>query len=268
MYTQCPHCEAIFRVSMKEITTAHGQLRCGECGHIFNAMNSLSSTLPGDSGGLEQNPKAHGGVGNGSDSNLAQGITKSTYNNAKMSTESSGSSVHNTPTKPSLGNAKSTTPTQDRARKYMLWAGMGLVTILFLQTLYVSRNWLAHQPATAGITRSVCKTLGCSITPKRDPTKIEIISHNVYAHPNEPGSLIITATMRNTASYGQPLPLIEVSFLDKNNHTIALRRFRPEEYTPKNRADKKLFTPNETLYFRMKIKDPGKEAVTFQFNFL
>ncbi|MEE9351590.1 MAG: zinc-ribbon and DUF3426 domain-containing protein [Thiotrichaceae bacterium] len=239
MYTQCPHCEAIFRVSMKEITAAHGQLRCGECSNTFDAMNSLSSTLPD---GLDQSMQ-----------------TKT----AENSTHPVLSKIKNSKDKP-----YSATPSQDRARKYMLWAGLGLITLLLLQALYGSRNWLAHQPLTSQATRSACKTLGCSITPQRDPTKIEVTSRNVYAHPNEPGSLIITATMRNTAPYEQPLPLIEVSFLDKNTDTVALRRFRPEEYTPKSRVDKELFIPNETITFRIKIEDPGKEAVTFQFNFL
>lgn len=249
---------------MKEITTAHGQLRCGECGHTFDAMNSLSSTLPN---GLEQATEQ-------AETTRQNSNLKDLQKDTTATTETSVNNSRHTPTKPALGTSdksgkvESTTPAQDRARKYMLWSGIGLVTLLLLQTLYVSRNWFAHQSATAELTRSVCKVLGCSITPQRDPTKIEIISHNVYAHPNEPGSLIITATMHNKAPYGQPLPLVEVSFLDKNNKTVALRRFSPQEYTPKNRADKKLFAPNETLYFRIKIKDPGKEAVTFQFNFL
>ncbi len=239
MYTQCPHCEAIFRVNMKEITAAHGKLRCGECRNTFDAMDSLSSTLPD---GLEQTM---------ADKNITQ-------KHPVLSRTKNASS----------DNHYSATPSQDRARKYMRWVGFGLVTLALLQTLYVSRNWLAHQPVTSSVTRSICKTLGCSITPKRDPTKIDVTSRNVYAHPNEPGSLIITATMKNKAAYEQPIPLIEVSFLDKDNHTIALRRFRPEEYTQESRTNKKLFTANETITLRIKIEDPGKEAVTFQFNFL
>ena len=46
MYTQCNHCKAIFRVTMKELTAAQGLLRCGECDAIFDAMKSLSTTLP------------------------------------------------------------------------------------------------------------------------------------------------------------------------------------------------------------------------------
>jgi len=46
MFTQCTHCGAVFRVRMKELTVAQGQLRCGECDAIFNAMDSLTTTLP------------------------------------------------------------------------------------------------------------------------------------------------------------------------------------------------------------------------------
>ncbi|QTR48893.1 MJ0042-type zinc finger domain-containing protein [Candidatus Thiothrix anitrata] len=46
MYTQCSHCKAIFRVTMKELTAAQRLLRCGECDTIFDAMKSLSTTLP------------------------------------------------------------------------------------------------------------------------------------------------------------------------------------------------------------------------------
>ena len=46
MFTQCAHCGAVFRVRMKELTVAQGQLRCGECDGIFNAMDTLTTTLP------------------------------------------------------------------------------------------------------------------------------------------------------------------------------------------------------------------------------
>ena len=46
MYTQCQHCKAIFEVSMREVTIAAGKLRCGECNEVFDAMLTLSTTLP------------------------------------------------------------------------------------------------------------------------------------------------------------------------------------------------------------------------------
>ena len=46
MYTQCTHCKAVFRVDMKEVTTAQGQLKCGECLNTFHSIDSLSTSRP------------------------------------------------------------------------------------------------------------------------------------------------------------------------------------------------------------------------------
>ncbi len=57
MYTQCEQCKAIFRVNMREVTVAKGQLRCGECNAIFNATKSLSTTMPASFEELESAKK-------------------------------------------------------------------------------------------------------------------------------------------------------------------------------------------------------------------
>lgn len=42
MYTQCPHCETIFRLSAEALRAASGQVRCGRCGEAFNALARLA----------------------------------------------------------------------------------------------------------------------------------------------------------------------------------------------------------------------------------
>lgn len=42
MYTQCPDCTTVFRVSADVLRTAQGQVRCGVCAHSFNALENLS----------------------------------------------------------------------------------------------------------------------------------------------------------------------------------------------------------------------------------
>ena len=41
MYTQCPRCETIFRVSAEILRAAAGQVRCGRCGAAFSALAHL-----------------------------------------------------------------------------------------------------------------------------------------------------------------------------------------------------------------------------------
>ena len=42
MFTQCPKCETIFKLSAEVLRAAAGEVRCGRCGEIFNALSSLA----------------------------------------------------------------------------------------------------------------------------------------------------------------------------------------------------------------------------------
>ena len=46
MYTQCPQCEAAFRITVDVLQQARGQVRCGSCDHAFNALDHLSEEPP------------------------------------------------------------------------------------------------------------------------------------------------------------------------------------------------------------------------------
>ncbi len=42
MFTQCPACETIFKLSAEVLRAAAGEVRCGRCGEVFNALRSLA----------------------------------------------------------------------------------------------------------------------------------------------------------------------------------------------------------------------------------
>jgi predicted Zn finger-like uncharacterized protein len=42
VYTQCSKCETVFRLSAEVLRAAGGQVRCGKCGEIFNALAHLA----------------------------------------------------------------------------------------------------------------------------------------------------------------------------------------------------------------------------------
>ncbi|SEA06332.1 MJ0042 family finger-like domain-containing protein [Thiothrix caldifontis] len=242
MYTQCNHCNAIFRVTMKELTAAQGLLRCGECDNIFDAMKSLSQTLP------EERRFAKLGT--------AVSVDLSDV----MSNTSSQPIRRPTIRLPHL-------TLQHPLGYYLLRIGVVvLALLLLLQALYSSRHWLARQPVTTTLTRQICELLGCTITPPRDIRKINLLSRNIYSHPNTPKVLTISAAIQNDAAFPQPYPLIEISFLDQNNAVLALRRFSPEEYIQDFNGElMQIGVPDELL---LNITDPGETAVRFQFRFM
>ena len=42
MYTQCPDCATVFRVTADALRSAQGNVRCGVCSTSFNALENLS----------------------------------------------------------------------------------------------------------------------------------------------------------------------------------------------------------------------------------
>lgn len=51
MYTQCPGCGTVFRVTAAVLRAAHGQVRCGVCDATFDALRDLTDEIEGDAGG-------------------------------------------------------------------------------------------------------------------------------------------------------------------------------------------------------------------------
>lgn len=255
MYTQCNHCKAIFRVTMKELTTAQGLLRCGECDNIFDAMKTLSTTLPEERRFLDISST-------GTTGELTETTSKPTpFDNgffSKKEAKSTGNTLRGT-----------ATPYRRRILSSRLFLGIGisaLALLFLLQLAYTGRNWLAQYPLTANVTQKLCRQLGCEIHLPRDLEKINILSKNVYSHPNAPGILTISLSIQNDAVFAQPFPLIEISFLDKSNNVIALRRFTPTEYIKNfHNETMKPGIPSELL---LNISDPGTEAVRYQFRFM
>jgi predicted Zn finger-like uncharacterized protein len=61
VYTQCSKCETVFRLSAEALRAAGGQVRCGRCGEVFNALARLAEEAtafpPGESS-LESETRA------------------------------------------------------------------------------------------------------------------------------------------------------------------------------------------------------------------
>ena len=51
MYTQCSKCETVFKLSAEVLRAAGGQVRCGRCGELFNALARLAEDSTAFAGG-------------------------------------------------------------------------------------------------------------------------------------------------------------------------------------------------------------------------
>ena len=250
MYTQCSHCRAVFRVTMKELTAAQGLLRCGECDTIFDAMKALSTTLPDERSAA---PATMASESSALDKRIK--LLPQNETGRRLSGDTG------------IDSARSTAKKAPRSRKFLYMSLIALGLLLLLQLAYTARGWFMQSPATSSLTQSLCSVIGCTVEIPRDVEHIQMLSHNVYTHPNSPNVLIISTSIQNNADFSQPYPLLEISFTNPAAEIVALRRFTPAEYLGAEKADE-LMPKGVPREFTVNIADPGKDAVRFQFRFL
>lgn len=212
---------------MKELTTAQGKLRCGECEGVFNAMDSLSTKLPN-----HEDP---------SEKVSFDSLNKKQQINY---TASNRKPVQDTVT---LRESEGTTKSSNTKKKVL--AALLMITLLSALAVQI---WLSRDIWFSQL---------------RQPDKIQLSSKKVFSHPSQPGTLIITASIKSLTKDSQPFPYLEARLLDASNKTIALRRFRPHEYLEKYQSGELLKGNTETA-IKLKIEDPpGNRAKHFQFSF-
>ncbi len=156
-----------------------------------------------------------------------------------------------------------------RPRHRLAW-GLGclvLALVLGAQLVWAERVPLTADATTRPWLSQACAWFGCRLPPVRDLADLEILSRDVRPHPNVPNALLISATLRNDAPFTQPYPVVSITLSDLDANRIAMRRFRPSEYIvdPKVRAAG--LAPGATAALMFEVKDPGRNAVAFQFGF-
>ena len=147
-------------------------------------------------------------------------------------------------------------------------ANIALIAVLLGQYAYFNREELTQYPDLRPGLTQFCNVLGCDVPLLKDPSRISLANRVVQSHPGYEHALLIDATLVNEAAFTQAYPELELRFSDLDNRLVAGRRFRPAEYLPPGTDIPKGMTPRQPVRFSLEIADPGKQAVSFQFNLL
>lgn len=297
MQTQCPHCDTRFRVTESQVNTADGFVRCSVCKEVFNAIEvaeqdehqpSLLNPEQRQETYQEQSQDDSSEETYGknfaandyeiledtpppkeidfSETSATDDLRKDTFDFFDEAENESLSHVVPEQYKSPYTEESSTTSN-------ILW---GLGTLLLIATLFIEYTWfnrdqLIQNPTLQNWADKLCQQVECKNIAMRDPTKIELISRNVYSHPNRKKALMINLTMKNHADFAQPFPVMQIKFSDVRGGNVAARRFLPAEYLPaefQQQLATQLLEPDTNMTFTMEIQDPGKQALTYEFDFL
>jgi len=302
MQTQCPHCDTKFRVTETQVSIADGIVRCGVCKETFNAYEVsgqddhqaplLDDDLPHEIETITATPLDEAPEADQEDSNPVfegqpvevQAIEDQTagetahFNEASTTDESRKDAfdffdedINDTlqyVVPDELRN--SYTSRSQLFTSSVLWSTgiLLLIVSLFIEYAWFNRHQLNQVPELQVWIEKLCQRVDCNDASIRDPSKIEMVNRNIYSHPNESNALMVNVTMKNNADYAQPYPVMQIVFSDIRGGNVAARRFLPTEYLQINAELLPLIQPEASISLTLEIQDPGKQAKTYEFNFL
>lgn len=139
--------------------------------------------------------------------------------------------------------------------------GILLILLLAVQLLFIFRQELLSEPSLAGAMIHLCEAFHVSDCARLDLDQLILLESRV--EPFRRG-LNATGSMVNQAVFAQPLPDIELRFIDRNGKVMMGRRFPPRIYRLPEHADIQVLSPGQSLAFALQVEDPGTTAWSFR----
>ena len=251
MYTKCPECRAIFRVTTEQASIADGLVRCGLCDAVFNCKDCVHKDNEGPdtqttTSALEKQPLLNGDLQHDDEILIV---------------------AEKIPTmlRDDLGNGILSKP--NAPMRIALWtAGAIVFAIFFLgQITYwqdvdvLPQSWVDKFCMAAKIK--------CNSGAQRDLAAIKVLNRNIYAHPNVADALMITSSFVSQSAASQPFPLLGVTLLDTQGTVVATRRFTPEDYLVDKTLATTLMQPDQPVGARLEVFDPGSTVIAYEIEF-
>jgi predicted Zn finger-like uncharacterized protein len=282
MFTQCPACRTMFRVTAADLAAAEGRVQCSKCEGVFDGHAHLLSDQEaarapdpriaddgppiGDLFGTSHLIESTD-VGSGVLDDAAlddQAIADSALAAAVHAAEEGPAIVDRT-----LPNVNDGFPTlRDAGRpreKIGRWIAVCVVLGLALvgQVVHANRDVFARDPAVGTLVVDAYQAMRLPITAPSDLGALTIARTEVTSHPLYDGVLYITATVSNDAAFPQPLPLLRVRLDDRWGEALGVRMFMPSEYLRTPPAPGARAEPGRSYAIALEVLDPGNDAVGY-----
>lgn len=238
MYTRCPDCESTHVVNATLLAQSRGSVRCGRCGCKFDALESLFDEWPAAGAtpppaGARYRPPVLG-------------------NRQDLAAPFGPATVHH-----------------GRSGAGRVWGALAfLLAALTLANLaWTFRAELAAEPAVRAALREFGLARESLEPPFRDPDRLQVISRDLHSHPTRAGLLVLSATFVNRASRSQAWPELELTLLDPDGRTVAVRRFSVDEYLPGEGEPPPMLGPEVHVPVLLEFVNPGDLATGFTIAF-
>lgn len=259
MYTQCPSCATVFVVTSEQLQLAEGEVRCGLCSEVFQAVDSLAHEIP------PPRPEAFAAE------TPAAPATPMPEPPAKPAGERAARAAVDWVERV-LGLEGEPGESASPQRPWLPVLGVvALLLLAGLQYLHFNSATLVRDAGWRPYVSAVCDVTGCVVPPRRAPERIAIANRTVRAHPDVQDALLVDAVLVNRASFAQPLPQVQLKLRALNGEITGARWFTPEQYLATGQAalggGEGLLAPGGTARLHLEIREPQGGAQGFEFAF-
>lgn len=277
MLAVCPYCHTVFRIGAHELKAAHGQVQCGLCLALFNALENLheEDQIPSLAGGL---PKSEPERPEELDMPSLSGREREPLDTPALALAATDREwpvpleARAFVLKPKeLDEEMADSGGKRGHRIRSLWAAGALILAVGLAIQYTwfhGEAILDRYPELRPSLEKLCVLLGCELPIRRDLEAVRLLSRDVRPHPRYRDTLLVNATLVNEAEFTQPYPVLQLEFSDVSGTPLAARRFQPAEYLDKNIKIEEGMPPGLPVHIVLELQWLKQAPVSFEFKFL
>ncbi len=299
MITQCPSCHTHFRVQAEQLAARAGQVRCGRCNRIFDALEylveesaQLRAPLTGETAAVQFAATGAGFLQESAPARATQAIADALPPAVAAGTASSPESTRAAsepalaappefePPEPAAVEAASVAAAvsefdfgpgaaADPARRARRWpwllGALLLLALLLAQAAYYYRSALIVLfPQAKPYAVALCANLGCDLPLPRRVEMISIEASDLQADTTNPNVMVLSATLKNRAIFDQQLPLLELTLTDAQDQPVVRRVLAPGDYIGKNSGVTTSFAANSEIAVKVFIEGSQIKATGYR----
>ena len=243
LVTACPACSTHFFVNTAQLNAHHGDVRCGKCSHVFNAMDRLGEVDATTISEVAQ-PTPQPAPLTAAAPDVAP--AKLTPSPVAKPAETPGIFGEVKSKKRIAGRRKITWPYYVFA---LLLLMSGIVQVLYFMRTPLSTQWPELKPFLV----STCSFVGCKVDLPRNIDQLVIDDSDLQEDAEHEDVIRLSTLLINNAPYAQAYPLLELTLTDRNDRPVLRRAFTAAEYLNKGRDVNAGIAPGEELQIKLAL---------------
>ena len=300
MLTRCPACETHFRVTTEQLKARSGRVRCGECQHVFSALDSLIeepvpvfAPLPAEPA-VRELPASSPGINAETPDHLQARIDEVAFPPAPtlaLAEEEPAQTavLPSAAQKPSIeepaetaeeAEPETTEPAKlsevdaadwsetfpeplppPRRWPWVIGSLVALVAIGLQAALAFRVELATLRPEARPSLVALCDFADCQVGLPEKVALVGIEASDLHPDAERAGHLALTATLKNRAPFAQAFPHLELTLTDTADKAIARKVLAPADYLPPKTPLTNGMPPNADIVVGVGVV-PGEMAAS------